>query len=125
MTSRKKLPKTVLKKLRTALENERAELIGQVADLEAEADIRRWRDGGFDDDPADSGSANLERDRAQSLSGHARRLLGDIDTALARMDAGSYGTCQECGVVIKRDRLEALPYATLCMDCKRNAERRR
>lgn len=125
MTSRKKPPKTVLKKLRAALENERAELIGQVADLEAEADIRRWRDGGFDDDPADSGSANLERDRAQSLSGHARRLLVDIDTALERMEDGSYGTCQECEVVIERERLEALPYATLCMDCKRNAERRR
>ena len=125
MASRKTLPKTLLKQLRASLENERSELLGQVADLDAEADIRRWRDGGFDDDPADSGSANLERDRAQSLSSHARRLLADIDTALERMDDGSYGTCQECGTGIERERLEALPYATLCMDCKRNAERRR
>lgn len=125
MPSRKTLSKTLLKQLRASLENERAELLGQVADLDAEADIRRWRDGGFDDDPADSGSANLERDRAQSLSSHARRLLEDIDTALQRMDDGSYGTCLECGTRIERERLEALPYATLCMDCKRNAERRR
>ena len=125
MATRKKLPKTVLKQLRTSLETERAELLGQVADLDAEADIRRWRDGGFDDDPADSGSANLERDRAQSLSSHARRLLDDIDTALERMEEGTYGPCQECGTAIERERLEALPYATLCMDCKRNAERRR
>lgn len=125
MPSQKKLPKTLLKQLRAALENERAELLGQVADLEAESDIRRWRDGGFDDDPADSGSANLERDRAQSLSGHARRLLVDIEAALERMDEGSYGTCGECETRIERDRLEALPYATLCMDCKRDAERRR
>lgn len=125
MASRKTLSKTLLKQLRASLENERAELLGQVADLDAEADIRRWRDGGFDDDPADSGSANLERDRAQSLSSHARRLLEDIDTALTRMDDGTYGTCQECGTRIEKERLEALPYATLCMDCKRNAERRR
>jgi DnaK suppressor protein len=125
MPSRKTLPKTLLKQLRAALDAEREELLGQVADLEAEADISHWSDGGFDDDPADSGSANLERDRAQSLSGYAQRTLAAVDNALARMDDGSYGTCEECNTAIERDRLEALPYATLCMECKRGEERRR
>jgi DnaK suppressor protein len=125
MTSRKTLPKTLLKQLRASLEAEREELLGQVADLDAEADISRWRDGGFDDDPADSGSANLERDRAQSLSGYARRTLEAVNNALARMDDGAYGICEQCGTAIERDRLEALPYATLCMECKRGEERRR
>lgn len=125
MTARQALPKTLQKQLRAALESERDELIGQVSDLEAEADVSRWRDGGFDDDPADSGSANLERDRAQSLSGHARRMLVEVEAALERMDAGTYGTCEHCGSAIERARLEALPYATLCMDCKRGEERRR
>lgn len=125
MTARKTLPKTLQKQLRAALETERDELLGQVSDLDAEADITRWRDGGFDDDPADSGSANLERDRAQSLSTHARRILGEVEAALGRMDAGSYGVCENCGSAIERERLEALPYATLCMDCKRGEERRR
>ncbi len=125
MTAPKALPKTLQKQLRAALESERDELLGQVSDLEAEADVSRWRDGGFDDDPADSGSANLERDRAQSLSGHARRTLAEVEAALERMDEGSYGTCANCGAAIERARLEALPYATLCMDCKRGEERRR
>ncbi len=125
MTARKNLPKTLQKQLRGALERERAELLGQVADLDPQADITRWRDGGFDDDPADSGSANVERDRAQSLSSHARRMLVDVDAALERMDEGTYGKCQNCQTPIERDRLEALPYATLCMDCKRGEERRR
>ena len=125
MTARRTLPKTLQQQLRAALESERDELLGQVADLEAEADVSRWRDGGFDDDPADSGSANLERDRAQSLSGHARRMLVQVEAALERMDAGAYGTCEQCGSAIERARLEALPYATLCMDCKRGEERRR
>lgn len=125
MSARKTLPKTLQKQLRAALEQERDELIGQVSDFEAESDVSRWRDGGFDDDPADSGSANLERDRAQSLSGHARRTLGEVEAALERMDAGEYGTCANCGAAIERERLEALPYATLCMDCKRGEERRR
>jgi DnaK suppressor protein len=121
----KKLTKTLQKQLRGALENERAELLSQVADLESEADITRWRDGGFDDDPADTGSANVERDRAQSLSSHARSLLVAIDGALERMDEGTYGRCARCGNHIEAARLEALPYATLCMDCKRREERRR
>lgn len=125
MTARKTLPKTLQKQLRAALEQEREELLGQVSDLDAESDVSRWRDGGFDDDPADSGSANLERDRAQSLSGHARRMLGEVEAALERMDAGEYGTCANCGAAIERERLKALPYATLCMDCKRGEERRR
>ncbi len=125
MSARKTLPKTLQKQLRAALEAERDELLGQVSDLDAEADVSRWRDGGFDDDPADSGSANLERDRAQSLSGHARRILAEVEAALERMDAGTYGVCENCGQAIERDRLEALPYATLCMDCKRGEERRR
>lgn len=125
MTARKSLPKTLQKQLRASLERERGELLAQMADLDAEADITRWRDGGFDDDPADSGSANVERDRAQSLSTHARRMLVDVDAALGRMDDGTYGKCAICGTPIERDRLEALPYATLCMDCKRGEERRR
>ncbi len=125
MTARKSLPKTLQKQLRAALEQERSELLAQVADLDAEADITRWRDGGFDDDPADSGSANVERDRAQSLSSHARRMLTDVDAALVRMEEGTYGRCANCDTPIERDRLEALPYATLCMDCKRGEERRR
>ena len=107
---------------REELEAERAQLLEQVAELDAEADVNNWREGGFDDDPADAGSASFERETAQSLSNHARRLLTQIDDALRRMDAGSYGICERCGERIEADRLEALPYATLCMTCKRREE---
>lgn len=122
MAAKKKLTKTRLSALRDALVQERQELLGQVADLESEADITNWRDGGFDDDPADTGSANVERERAQSLSSHARRILEAIEAALRAMDDGSYGTCERCGEQIEFERLEALPYATMCMDCKRREE---
>lgn len=122
MATTKKLTKTRLAALRKALEEEREELLEQVANLDSEADITRWRDAGFDDDPADTGSANMERERAQSLSAHARRILEAIDAALRRMDDGSYGSCERCGNRIEVDRLEALPYATLCMTCKKQEE---
>lgn len=44
--------------------------------------------------------------------------LQQIDDALSRIDSGSYGTCKDCGDTIRKDRLKALPYATLCLKCK-------
>jgi DnaK suppressor protein len=122
MTRRKKLTKSQLARIREELVEERASLLEQVADLDAEADVKNWREGGFDDDPADAGSASFERETAQSLSNHARNLLSQIDDAMRRMDAGTYGTCERCGETIETERLEALPYATLCMACKRRDE---
>lgn len=107
---------------REELEAERAQLLDQVEELDAEADVNNWREGGFDDDPADAGSASFERETAQSLSNHARGLLLQIDDALRRMDAGTYGLCEGCGEPIEAERLEAIPYATLCMECKRREE---
>jgi len=122
MTRRKALTKTQVRAIREGLVEERAGLLSQVADLDAEANVKNWRDGGFDDDPADSGSASFERETAQSLSNHARKLLEQIDDALRRMDAGTYGLCERCGQRIEVERLEALPYARLCLECKRRDE---
>jgi DnaK suppressor protein len=122
MATKKKLTKTKLKELRAALEAERETLLAQADELDAEADIKQWRDGGFDDDPADTGSANFERERAQSLAIHARRILTQIEDALQRMDQGTYGRCDRCGEPIEFARLEAIPYATLCLEDKRRDE---
>jgi DnaK suppressor protein len=122
MTPRKKLTKSQIDSIRQELVEERAVLLDQVQELDAEANVNNWREGGFDDDPADAGSASFERETAQSLSNHARNLLSQIDEAMRRMDAGTYGTCERCGQAIELARLEALPYATLCMDCKRRDE---
>lgn len=122
MATRKKITKAATAKLREQLEVERAELEEQVRDLEASAEVSEWRDAGFDDDAADSGSAAFERERAQSLAGHARRIIQQIDDAFRRMDAGTYGICERCGDPIERARLEAIPYATLCLEDKRRDE---
>ena len=122
MARRKALTKTQLRAIREELVDERAGLLSQVEDLDAVADVNNWRDGGFDDDPADSGSASFERETAQSLSRHARGLLSEIDDALRRIDAGTFGVCEGCGEQIDPERLDAIPYARLCMDCKRRDE---
>jgi DnaK suppressor protein len=122
MATKKTLTTKQLQAVREELLVERAQLLHQVEELDAEADVKNWREGGFDDDPADAGSASFERETAQSLSNHARHQLVQIDDALRRLDQGSYGTCQRCGNQIEPARLEALPHAILCMDCKRRDE---
>lgn len=118
----KKLTKTQQKNLEETLREERAELLDQVADLQAEAGVDRWRGDGSGDDPADLGTASSERETAATLSDHARRLLGEIDEALRRIDAGTYGACTRCGQQIGFDRLDAVPAAALCLECKRRDE---
>ncbi len=118
----RKLTKKQLKDLTAALHEERAELLDQVVELSAEAGVDRWRADGSGDDPADRGTASQERETAASLSDHARRLLDDIDDALRRLDAGTYGVCIRCGENISFDRLEVIPAAAMCIDCKQRAE---
>lgn len=122
MATRKPLTKTQLEAIKTSLLAERDQLKSQVVELDAEADVKNWRDGGFDDDPADSGSASFERETAQSLSNHARSMLEQVEDALRRLEAGVYGTCVQCEGPIEKARLDALPATTWCMDCKRRAE---
>ena len=58
-----------------------------------------------------------------TLEEHDARLLVAIDAALQRIEAGTYGKCVNCGAQIPEERLEAMPWATLCIDCKRKEER--
>jgi DnaK suppressor protein len=57
------------------------------------------------------------------LEDNAEHLLSSIDAALARIEDGTYGRCERCGEPIAEERLEALPYATRCIECKRLEER--
>lgn len=52
-----------------------------------------------------------------SLGENIRKELVQIDNAIARIEKGTYGTCSECGEKISPQRLEALPYTELCIDC--------
>jgi DnaK suppressor protein len=61
---------------------------------------------------------NVERERDLALSAQALAAVEDIDRALAKIDAGTYGICERCGQPIPKERLKALPYAALCVACK-------
>jgi RNA polymerase-binding protein DksA len=79
--------------------------------------------GSADQHMADTATETVDREIDYTLEEHDGRLLKAIDEALARIDAGKYGVCVNCGAQIAPERLEAMPWATLCIDCKRREER--
>ena len=107
-----------LQAYRRRLEAELAELRGQRAELEesTEASLAdATGEVGFDEEFADAGSFTFERERDLSLVDNARDLIDKVEHALARIDSGRFGRCEACGGAIEAERLDALPYATLCL----------
>jgi len=72
---------------------------------------------------AETATATLDREIDYTLEENSTRMLVAIDASLKRIDEGTYGTCANCGQEIVELRLEAYPWASLCIDCKREAER--
>jgi RNA polymerase-binding protein DksA len=122
-------PAKTLDKLRRLLEEDRETYVRQARDLAAEAEAlaaeREPGDTQFDEESGEGDTLNVERERDLALSASATQAVEDIDRALLRMDNGTYGICERCGKKIAVARLEALPFAALCIECKSREERRR
>ncbi|MEA3018672.1 MAG: hypothetical protein QOI47_196 [Actinomycetota bacterium] len=96
-----------LAQVRAALEAERSELRAQLA--EHGADVP------FDENFADSGQVAAEQGEHRALVGSIQDGLRDVELALAKLDDGTYGKCEECGEDIAEARLEAMPAARYCI----------
>jgi DnaK suppressor protein len=107
---------------REALLEERTTYTHQADVLKAEADLlaaeREPGDVQFDEESGEGDTLAVERERDLALSANARAAVDEIDAALAKIVAGTYGTCEQCGSTIPRERLKAIPYAALCVSCK-------
>jgi RNA polymerase-binding protein DksA len=73
----------------------------------------------FDNHIGDTATVTYDREMDYTLEDNSEAVLAAIDKALAKIENGSYGVCERCGKQIDPARLEALPYAELCIDCKR------
>ncbi len=90
--------------------------------VKIDGDIHR-RDGALERDSQEQ-ALQLENDETMdALDGVVRRELAQIDQALEDMDNGRYGICRACGQPIAAARLEALPFAVVCIECAEKAER--
>lgn len=118
-----------LAKLKESLEQERVRHLAQADELAQEAvDLIMDREAGdtqFDEESGEGDSIAVERERSLFLSAEARNTVDQIDRALQRMKDGTYGVCSPSKRRINVARLEALPWADICIDCKSRSERRR
>ena len=71
----------------------------------------------FDDGFADSGQVTAERGEVDALAGSLSENLAEIEAALAKLEDGTYGLCEDCGQAIAPARLEAMPSARFCITC--------
>lgn len=77
----------------------------------------------YDNHLGDTATATYDRELGYTLEQSEENLLKEIDAALLRIDEGTYGTCRICGRPIGEERLEAVPWTTLCIDDARKEER--
>lgn len=77
----------------------------------------------FEEEYAASGTTTFERERDLSLSENVKDILKRVDEAIDRIENGTYGVCEMCGKPIPEERLRALPYANLCIECRQKEEK--
>src|SRR5438105_12873382 len=111
-----------LAKIKERLLHERAQLLhdidikaSQVAEDGDDLDPER---GGVGNHMADDANQTFEQETMLSLERSMRRQLDQVNSALARIEAGTYGICANCGKPINPARLEARPSSIFCIDCQ-------
>ena len=114
-------------RFRKALLEERKRVEDAIEYLQKETsgleDETEENEGGVDNHLADQASPTLDREVDYTLEENSEQVLEQIDAALARIEAGTYGICEVGGEPIPEERLEARPWATLCIDHQRALER--
>lgn len=112
-----------LNRFRAQLESLRSDLQAELEDLQEEsANVDQTEGYGVKNHPAEDATELFLRQRNLAVSGDLQQELADVEHALARIDAGTYGKCEVCGEPISLERLEARPAATLCIRHQRERE---
>ncbi len=106
------MPTTDHSKLRDLLATERDDLSKQLTELETDGSAAP----DFDENFADSAQVAAEQGENATLAANFREQLIEVEGAMARLDAGTYGTCEVCDRPIGADRLDAMPATRFCID---------
>jgi RNA polymerase-binding transcription factor len=114
---------------RTLLEQERDRIVSALAHLHdqntrsMEDELGQLTGRASENHLGDMASVTFDRELDEGLEEGAQQTLVQIDRALAKIDDDTYGTCERCGRAIAEERLRARPWATLCIDDQRLADR--
>src|SRR5436190_6383788 len=105
------------RRVAAAIENLHDDHQGSITDESGE-------EAAYDNHLADTATETYDRELDYSLEENSEHVLADIDAALKRITDGTSGSCTNCAKQIPEERLEARPWATLCIGCQRDRERR-
>jgi RNA polymerase-binding protein DksA len=123
-----KFDRKMLASIKTSLIEMQTELQHELEEIEEAAfnvsQSEMSGEVGYDEDYADAGSFTFEREKDLSIANNVQDLLEKISRSLEKIDDGTYGICESCGLPIEAPRLKALPHALLCVKCKTAEERR-
>jgi len=117
-----------LGKFREWLLEERERLVAELHEIEhrtarIDESDRANELSAYEDHPADLASETFEREKDLAIGESVASMLSKVATALEKIERGTYGICDVCNRPIKKARLKALPFATLCLSCQDRLER--
>jgi RNA polymerase-binding protein DksA len=119
----RELASSTVERFRKRLEEEQVRLEQLIEEARLELEVARQTESSAERSPdpgnAEAGSMKFEYEKELSMQQNSIDLLRKVEHALDRVEKGSYGVCEVCGESIPVARLEALPYASLCVDCAR------
>lgn len=117
--------KVGFKLLRSRLESERKLLVQELEQLMANArPTDERREGSPFGKREEEATETSEFEKRLALEGRTREVLGEVEHALQKFEQGTYGLCDKCGQPIIPERLEALPQASLCLQCKEKGSKK-
>jgi DnaK suppressor protein len=122
---KKKIPpidQEFLEKMETALLALKAEIVDNL--VASNEDFKEIMEGEEPKDLADVASDDMDRKMIEAIGAQELKRLKLIESAITRIKQGKYGHCIKCSKRIPQDRLVAIPYALMCIECKSEDERR-
>lgn len=112
------------KKYKELLEAEKERLLGQIRRIDdriagRDSQESQMSSEDFDEPGGDAASDTLERSQAMAIGENFRDMLAHVEHALDKLEKGTYGQCDACTKAIAKARLDFLPWATMCADCRK------
>ena len=116
------MDKRFVKKMKESLEKLKKEILQKLA--EDSSEFREMLEDLDPKDLVDIAADDVDRKNLEAVSSQDVKRLKAIDAALSRIENDRYGLCAKCNKKIPQERLTAIPYALMCIDCKSSDERR-
>jgi RNA polymerase-binding protein DksA len=125
----KKIDKKTAKFYKVLLLEKREELVGGITHVSEETLKKSQKDAsgdisGYSFHMADVATDNYDREFSLGLASKEMGILHEINSALEKIEEGSFGLCEGCKKAISKIRLKAVPYATLCLKCQKDREKK-